>query len=498
MSKPHIHLSALSAFGSFTDCILFCQKGLESLGYATSTANGSVLHHTINIVFCSQMLTWKQISAATDRVIVYNWEPAASDIGRFPPTYIRQMQRMHVWDYNQKNVRALKSAGVQDIHYVPMGYTAEMRRIDGLVIQDIDVLFYGFINERRRRAIDRIRAKGLHVVTSDDVGYMSDEVRDGYIARAKVVLNMHFFEQAHVFEIARVGYLLANRKAVVAEVSEYTDIEDDIHSVIASGSLDELPQLCWDLVHDDARRHELEQRAFEVFSRRDAADIMRTAMNRYFEQAAATPSLIGNQVGFCTPLPDTLRLKSGFFWRYDNCNLDFNPDFAPDLPLRIDQPIDFDAPLESWRFGRVVLQPAMFKKIVAGDVFNQVVDVHQTLTNCLLLLADGGEVELDVPLDMSYRAWSEIDTRHVFNEQTWQRIIDNWWQYGWLTHRFEIVHAAFAINGEHGMPLLAQNGNDWGAAIKTPRAMDSMVLVLRKRALNAEELKQLPQTRFMD
>ena len=99
---------------------------------------------------------------------------------------------------------------------------------------------------------------------------------------------------------------------------------------------------------------------------------------------------------------------------------------------------------------------------------------------------------------MSYRAWSEIDTRHAFNEQTWQRIIDNWWQYGWLTHRFEIIYTAFAINGEHGMPLLAQNGNDWGAAIKTPRAMDSMVLVLRKRALNAEELKQLPQARFID
>ena len=147
MPKPHIHLGALSAFDSFTDCILFCQKGLEAIGYNTSVSNGTIVHHSVNIVFCSQMVTWQQLSAATDRVIVYNWEPAASDIGRFPPTYIRQMQHTHVWDYKQKNVQALKNAGVQDIHYVPMGYAAEMQRIDGLVIQDIDVLFYGFIND---------------------------------------------------------------------------------------------------------------------------------------------------------------------------------------------------------------------------------------------------------------------------------------------------------------------------------------------------------------
>lgn len=72
---------------------------------------------------------------------------------------------------------------------------------------------------------------------------MGDE-RDQYIARAKVVLNMHRFQETKVFEIARVSYLLANRKAVVSEISSATVVDDDIRMAIASDSIDRLVDLC--------------------------------------------------------------------------------------------------------------------------------------------------------------------------------------------------------------------------------------------------------------
>jgi hypothetical protein len=57
------------------------------------------------------------------------------------------------------------------------------------------------------------------------------EERDRLIARAKVVLNMHYYD-ARVFEIVRVSYLLSNEKAVVAECGATTTIEPDIRDAV--------------------------------------------------------------------------------------------------------------------------------------------------------------------------------------------------------------------------------------------------------------------------
>ena len=281
-TRPKIFLTTITAHDAFTDCILTCRQGLSALGYEVHYQQGMLFQGDLNILFCSQLLTWNTISQATSQSIIYNWEPASADIGRFVPGYLRQMMHSHVWDYNEGNVRQLKAAGVQDIHHVPMGYVDDMRRVPVVDIQDIDVLFYGEINWRRQTIIDAIRAKGLHVVTSNDTGRMTGEQRDQYIARAKVVLNIHLLDEIKVFEIARVGYLLANKKAVVSELSELTEIESDIRDAVAHGHVDDLPQLCWDLVHNHDRRHALEQKGFDIFSKRQARDILKPAIERQY------------------------------------------------------------------------------------------------------------------------------------------------------------------------------------------------------------------------
>ncbi len=63
--------------------------------------------------------------------------------------------------------------------------------------------------------------------------------RDELISRAKVVLNVHFYPTA-IFEIVRVSYLLANRKAVVGECGPSTEIDTDIREAIAPANYDRL------------------------------------------------------------------------------------------------------------------------------------------------------------------------------------------------------------------------------------------------------------------
>ncbi|MGL4767364.1 MAG: hypothetical protein ACRCV6_04715, partial [Formosimonas sp.] len=296
-----------------------------------------------------------------------------------------------------------------------------------------------------------------------------------------------------VFEIARVSYLLANRKAVVSEIAEGTDIDDDIKNAIAHGSIDQLPQICFDLIHDDARRHELEQRGFDIFSQRNATEVMRRAVGQYFIQTE-----YGNPANHSVALPATLNLGAGEQWNYSYCNLHHRADFAPDLTLDISQPLPFDQPLHSWRFGHVSLQRGAFHKILAHNVFQRVDDLAISLRNCLELLADGGLLELSVPLDLSYDAWAHIDDKRAFNDQTWQRIIDNWWQHGWGEHRFEVASIGYGVHNAYGHQVIAEHGGDWGAAMKVPRAIDTTNVTLRKRALTIDERRQLPHVRFMD
>jgi hypothetical protein len=99
--------------------------------------------------------------------------------------------------------------------------------------------------------------------------------RDALIGRAKLVLNLHYYE-AKLFEIVRVSYLMANGIPVVTE--ESPDIPEDLRPGLAIAPYEKLAETCKDLVNDLARRVELGRKAFECFSKRDEGEILRKAL----------------------------------------------------------------------------------------------------------------------------------------------------------------------------------------------------------------------------
>ena len=133
-----------------------------------------------------------------------------------------------VWDYSVRNMERLRPIGVTRSVHVPIGYVPELSRIDAAADQNIDVLFYGLVEQRRGRVLKALMDAGLTVKVLQGV-YGAE--RDKYIARSKVVLNMHLYE-ARIFEVARVSYLLANAKAVVSECGEHTEIEDGFRDAL--------------------------------------------------------------------------------------------------------------------------------------------------------------------------------------------------------------------------------------------------------------------------
>jgi hypothetical protein len=110
------------------------------------------------------------------------------------------------------------------------------------------VLFYGSLSERRKAAILALKDAGLKVAAAFNA-YGAE--RDAYIARAKVVLNLHYWE-GNPFEALRVSYLLNNRACVVSEESD-DPVFEDFRAGLAAAPYAGLVETCRRLVGDAAR-----------------------------------------------------------------------------------------------------------------------------------------------------------------------------------------------------------------------------------------------------
>ncbi len=79
---------------------------------------------------------------------------------------------------------------------------------------------------------------------------------------------MHYYE-TNIFELVRVSYLLANRKAVVAECNPGTEIDPDIVDAVQLAPYEGLVSACAQLVADSLSRKELSERGFSRMVARD-------------------------------------------------------------------------------------------------------------------------------------------------------------------------------------------------------------------------------------
>jgi SAM-dependent methyltransferase len=166
-------------------------------------------------------------------------------------------------------------------------------------------------------------------------------------------------------------------------------------------------------------------------------------------------------------------------------NLDRDPAWHPDVVADICDPEPFDRELPSTRFGTVRLQRDFFDEIVAFDVLEHVPDLVKAMTNCLAQLREGGVMRIHVPYDLSFGAWQDPTHLRAFNERSWWYYCQRYWYLGWSDARFDLMQL------DYGLSPLGESLKVQGAPLDeitgTPRAIDEMRVLLRKRPLAAEE-----------
>ncbi|HEY5055924.1 MAG TPA: methyltransferase domain-containing protein [Acidobacteriaceae bacterium] len=465
----YVHAEGLT---EIAECVHFGLRRLGVRSFYRDPPDGPARQ----IVLGAHMLDAAQLEALPADAILYNSEQMDADSRWLTGPYIAALKRHTVWDYSTENARRLSALGAQSVQFVPLGYVPELARVPHLS-DEIDVLFYGSVNPRRQKILDELKAWGLNVVVL--FGTYGEE-RDRAIARAKVVLIVHFYE-AKIFEVVRAAYLLSNRKAVVAEGGPDTFLEPDLRDAVCGVPYERLVETCVELVRDPARRHAQGEQGQRIFALRREEEILRDAL-KLPATFGATPAVTAAAAPL---LPPTLQLGSGKDFRPDCLNVDINPAWGPDAVFDLSSPTLIGSQLETARFGNVTLAENSFESAIANDVLEHIGDLTTAMTNILRLLKPGGVFNIVVPYDMGLGAWQDPTHVRAFNERSWLYYTDWHWYLGWTEARFDLLALEVEMS-----PLgseLQRAGKTTDEIVRVPRAVDALRVQLRKRYLQESE-----------
>ena len=200
------------------------------------------------------------------RYIVYQLEQLSHEVGWFK--FNKEIDKILrgadcIWDYSKENISFLQEIGIPKVKYLFIGYHKNLETIEHNQEKDIDILFYGCLNDRRANILKRLRQRFKTVVLSAVYG----KERDSYIARSKIVLNMHYYPM-QIIQQVRLSYLLNNRCFVISEYSDHNPYGDGI----VTAKYDELIDVCEYYLARPDKRYIIAERGYHLFRGNDMAE----------------------------------------------------------------------------------------------------------------------------------------------------------------------------------------------------------------------------------
>jgi len=458
-----------------------------NLGFDSILTDNLASSDRISIIIGGHLLDKISNVIIPPESIIYNFEQIDKDSVWLTTSYIELLKNNVVWDYSLENIKNLKEIGILDVIHMPVGHVQQMERIEKSIHQDIDILFYGSINERRKNILDQLKNTGLNIVTVFGV-YGTD--RDALISRSKIVLNIHFYE-SKIFEIVRISYLLSNGICVVSENGN-DDSENQFDKSIILTNYDNLVNTCLKLLNDPYERNKISKNGQIFFHSLRQEDFI----NYYISNTKIINIENKNEIEYLLPdnFPKILNMGSGKDWKEDAFNIDiqseWNPDAIFDFNIKLPpEGISF----KTKRFGKILLIQNHFDLIYSMDVLEHLDNLTEAMTTCLRLLKIGGIMKINVPYDLSWGAWQDPTHVRAFNEKSWLYYTDWHWYLGWYDFRFDLTSLSFSLS-QIGLEMQSQ-GVPLDVIARTPRAVDSMILDLKKRSLTDLEVQHFHKLR---
>lgn len=165
-----------------------------------------------------------------DKVIVFNQEPLTATQRQFMHKgyFAWLKQADEVWDYDEQNIEVLKLIRPDVKLHILKPYKDWSKYAP--VAKDIDILFYGSMNEHRAKILNELKKKYKVAIIQTWDG----RVLDSYIMRSKVLLNLHYYYESSMQEQARMIRWIGSPCRIVSEKSHknYLNVEEKTESEI--------------------------------------------------------------------------------------------------------------------------------------------------------------------------------------------------------------------------------------------------------------------------
>ncbi|WP_459500787.1 glycosyltransferase [Bacillus sp. C1] len=212
-------------YGNFIDVARALKWKLEQQGKTVVISEKPLSNAKDTVIFGAHSYAHIPAEIPED-AIIYNLEQLYDGSPYDNVVYHNILRNRVVWDYSSQNIEWLNQKGLgKELTRVKMNYAPTLKiKTDAFstpVSEDIDVLFIGFMNERRQAILDQLRqlAPDLNVEFKSNVWGV---VRNELIARAKIVLNIHYYLTG-ILEAPRISHAVANHKFIISESSNPND-----------------------------------------------------------------------------------------------------------------------------------------------------------------------------------------------------------------------------------------------------------------------------------
>ncbi len=457
---------------AFLEVVQYFKSIFRALGHDVSVAKNSTNSRRLNLILAGHLLT--EIDHIPAASIVLNCEQLAEKRAWYKSALYRSLLERHTyWDYSATNLPHVTNDFKAVVPFLSCPALERLKKAP----REIDLLFYGSMNDHRALILENLRRAGLrlHILQ----GIYGPE-RDAFLSQARAVLNLHFYE-AQILEQVRCFYPLINGKAVISENFPENSAPSIYQTALFIPGQQDFVSYVAELLADREKFDLAAYNRTEAFRRCDPIPDISAALNSAVARWHAQKDLPR------LSLPARINLGSGKDYRQGFLNIDIDPSVPADLRLDLGVKQVLPARIASG-FGAFELMPDSIDEILAFDVIEHVADLVMLMTQCLALLREGGRMVITVPYDLSCGAWQDPTHVRAFNENSWLYYTEWFWYLGWLDHRFELGEMSFSYSplGEK-LKTLGASPEEIRLA---PRAVDSMRVVLIKRPTTLEE-KQL-------
>ena len=229
-----------------------------------------------NIIFGAHLLNDDMINSIPSNTIIFNTEQIES-INEIWKRRILLLASKGIifWDYSNHNLDLLLTKLNVKGRLFEIGFQKNLQRIKMNDNKEVDVLFYGSLNNRREKIINSLLKNNVKVKCLFGV-YGKD--RDDWIGKSKIVLNLHYYE-SKIFEIVRIFYLLTNAIPIVSEVDENTKLNNNYLKGIKGSYYEDVEKNILSLLENEKERKLIGLNGFNIIKKYPQTNFTKSILN---------------------------------------------------------------------------------------------------------------------------------------------------------------------------------------------------------------------------